>query len=150
MRRSLLLSLASAGSLVMLVPAIAASSFVGTGPASGIRFCYFAAVAQGSGNGVTAARPTSCRDTHVQSAIRKVVGELNALADQPRGRGTCVRDNGSETRLVIRYRDGHSERVDVHDSGCQVATHPPRMPKDTTQAVRQDVARRAGFSGPVA
>ncbi len=140
----------AAGSLAFLVPAQAATSFVGTGPTSGIRFCYFAPSPQGSGNGVTAAHPTSCRDTHSAAAMHQVVQELNGLKDQPRGEGTCVRDNGSETRVVITYRDGHRERVDVHNSGCQVATHPPKGPKSTTHAVRQDVARRAGYSGTVA
>ena len=149
MRRSATLLCVSLPFLLALPASGAEPALVSTAPADGIRFCFFAPAPQGNGNGVPASQPTSCRDTHVQQAIRTVVQELNALPAQPRGQGSCVRDNGSQTRVVVHYRDGHRERVDVHNSGCAVATHPPASPRSTTHAVRQDVARRAGFAGQV-
>jgi hypothetical protein len=120
----------------------AATPFVTPTNATAMRLCYFA-----TNPDPTTARATSCRDSHVITAVQAVIHELNGLSDAAIGRGTCVRDNNSEVRLVLGYRDGHRERVDVHFSSCQFATHQGHLNKQSTAAVRRDVARRAGYAG---
>jgi hypothetical protein len=122
----------------------AATSFVTATGGTGMRLCYFAANPD-----PTTAQPATCRDSHVASAVQSVIRELNGLADGNHGQGTCVRDDNSEVRLVLGYRDGHRERVDVHFSSCQFAEHGGHISKQSTHAVRQDTARRAGFTGQV-
>jgi hypothetical protein len=122
----------------------AATPFVTATGGTAMRLCYFAANPDPA-----KAKPTTCRDSHSASAVQAVIKELNALSDAARGRGTCVRDNNSEVRLVLGYRDGHRERVDVHFSSCQFAEHGGHISKQSTHPVRQDVARRAGWTGQV-
>jgi hypothetical protein len=132
-------------SLVLLGgPAHAATPFVTATGGTAMRLCYFA-----PNPDPATAKPTTCRDSHVASAVQAVIRELNNLSEAARGRGTCVRDNNSEVRLVLGYRDGHRERVDVHFSSCQFAEHGGHISKQSTHAVRQDVARRAGYTGQV-
>ena len=122
----------------------AAPAFVTATGGTAMRLCYFA-----PNPDPKAAKATTCRDSHVSSAVQSVIRELNKLGDGNHGQGTCVRDNNSEVRLVLGYRDGHRERVDVHFSSCQFAEHAGHISKQSTHAVRQDVARRAGFTGQV-
>ncbi|GAC1442358.1 MAG: hypothetical protein NVSMB55_12820 [Mycobacteriales bacterium] len=122
----------------------ATTPFVTATGGTAMRLCYFA-----QNPDPTTAKATTCRDSHLSAAVQAVIRELNGLADGNHGQGTCVRDNNSEVRLVLGYRDGHRERVDVHFSSCQFAEHAGHLSKQSTRAVRQDVARRAGFTGNV-
>jgi hypothetical protein len=122
----------------------AATPFVTATGGTAMRLCYFA-----QNPDPTTAKATTCRDSHIASAVQAVIRELNNLSDGNHGQGTCVRDNNSEVRLVLGYRNGHRERVDVHFSSCQFAEHAGHVSKQSTHAARQDVARRAGYTGQV-
>lgn len=135
---------AAVGLALVAGPASAAPTFVTATGGTAMRLCYFAPNADPA-----SARPSTCRDSHVASQVQTVIHELNALATGNHGQGTCVRDNNSEVRLVLGYRDGHRERVDVHFSSCQFAEHAGHISKQSTHPVRQDVARRAGWTGQV-
>jgi hypothetical protein len=138
------LALVSAGILLAAGTAQAEPPFVTSTGGAAMRVCYFA-----PNPDPAKAKPTTCRDSHVAAAVQRVINELNGLATGNHGQGTCVRDNNSEVRLVLGYRDGHRERVDVHFSSCQFAEHGGHISKQSTHVVRQDLARRAGWSGQV-
>jgi hypothetical protein len=133
-------------SVILLSSGVAHAStpFVTATGGTAMRLCYFP-----PNPDPATAKPSTCRDSHVTSAVQGVIRELNSLSDGNHGQGTCVRDDNSEVRLVLGYRDGHRERVDVHFSSCQFAERAGHVSKQSNHAVRQDVARRAGFSGQV-
>jgi hypothetical protein len=140
----LLAPVASLALVLLSGTAQAAPPFVTASGGTAMRVCYFA-----PNPDPAKAKATTCRDSHAASAVQTVINELNRLADGNHGQGTCVRDNNSEIRLVLGYRDGHRERVDVHFSSCQFATHADHIAKQSTHPLRQDLARRAGWTGQV-
>jgi hypothetical protein len=71
--------------------------------------------------------------TRSHKVIADVYKQLNALLPAPAGPTSCPLDNGSEIRLLARYRSGQTARVTIVLTGCRTVT-------------RGRVARSAAFS----